>query len=96
MAQQLGQQPSPQRVGRSQPQSAITDAAKEQVIVAIKVVLDGEDLSQFGLKQLRHAVAAHLHMGNCFSSGDGRDGLEANQDWFNALAQPIVDELAAL
>ena len=95
MAQQLGQQPSPQQVGQSQPQSAMTDAAKKQVIVAIKVVLDGKDLSQFGLKQLRHAVAAHLHMGNCFPSGDGRDGLEANKDWFNELAQPIVDELAA-
>ena len=96
VALQQPAQQSAQQAGQASHQQTIPDVKEDRVKVAINLVLDGKDLRETSLKKLRHAVAAHLQLGKPFSDGSGHDGLEGKKDWFNDLAQPIVDKLAFL
>ena len=71
-------------------------APEATVVATIKLLLDGKDLTITSLKQLRRAVAAHLELGQAASDGIGKDGLDHKMDWFNDLAQPLVDHIAWL
>jgi hypothetical protein len=74
----------------------VPPVAEDRLVAAMKLVLDGKDLACTSLKDLRRAVADHLDLGQAASDGIGKDGLDNHKDWFNDVAQPIVDAIASL
>ncbi len=86
--------PAPQQHVEQEPQQDLPQP--ESVVAAIKLVLDGKQLAETSAKSLRRLVAAHLKLGQPISDGVGTDGLENHKEWFNDLAQPVVDLVASV